>query len=337
MAQSGPEKEVVTALWDIAGHIHNALNSETVKEVAETVGEELKEVATSGSALGTTESVAKEVLPEVAKAFFNPENMCHISEGLFNNAKDVCTLADAPTLADASEASSYFGYAMGGLGTLLSAGLGIFAINKLRNARATAQSLIKPEIYAELKDSPEALELIEAIKGDKAKVALVNALKAEDIRALLALEALSKGSLAMMAKMKLAGFAHALETAVKPSDLEHGEDLVEKGVIVPVLSSIVGTSNAASSTPVQPTVELADTILVSEAGRAVLAKIRTGEEAKAELAKMNKAALTALEKHAPKLVAKDAFAATTDHQLALMLSRIIDAAAKAENKTSLTM
>ncbi len=304
MSANGP------SLWDVAGLIHEAMNNvPAVETITETLEEEIKEIAASSSSLGATES-APSIVASIAPTVSN------MSTALVRyfpfNPLEMCGLDEAPT-------SSYFGYALGGL-SILGGTLGLYGLNRLR---ADAQKLVSPAVYAVAKDSQPALDLIKANSKNDVVLALLN--QEENMRKLLTAEATTKGTLAGIAKMKPMAQLAALQVALTPRVVEQQDDLKE--ISSDASNAVVGTQAVASSSTPAPAVKLADTILTSDAGKTVLAKIRRHADAVAVLEQMNELSLRSIDKNAPKWAGNSQFMNLNAQQLVTFL---VGAAAKCQ-------
>lgn len=255
MSANGP------SYWDIAGQIHNLLNSaapavedveeaveqavNATKEVVQEAADELKEVAKDTDFIGETRS-ASAVVDSIAPTVSNMStalvsyfpSLSSVIEPIpvsnqigYQNTTEILT--DAP--------SSYLGYAWGGL-ALVGGALGLYGISRLL---ADTKPLVSKEVHDIAKDSKPALQLIQANSKNAAVLALLN--NKENMLKLLALEDVNKGTLAGFAKMKASLLLVTLTDALK-AKVEQQEELKEVSLNAP--TDVLGTQ-AASSVPVE--------------------------------------------------------------------------------------
>ncbi len=132
-------------------------------------------------------------------------------------------------------------------------------------------------------------------------------------------------TLAGIAKMKPMAQLAALQVALTPRVVEQQDDLKE--ISSDASNAVVGTQAVASSSTPAPAVKLADTILTSDAGKTVLAKIRRHADAVAVLEQMNELSLRSIDKNAPKWAGNSQFMNLNAQQLVTFL---VGAAAKCQ-------
>lgn len=310
MSANGP------SLWDVAGLIHNAVQQaaptvETVvkeaAQVAQEVTPELTEIAASSNGLGATESAS--IVHSIAPAVSNMSTALvrYLPFTPVSTPLEMCGLDEAP-------ASSLFGYALGGL-SVVSGLVGLYGISRLR---ADTKKLVSESVHEIAKDSQDALAVIKACRDHSTALALLN--NEANMRKLIA-----EGAIANIAKMTPTAMLVGIQCALEPVVLRAQEELKE--ISGPSSSNVAGTQSAAASSTPAPEVKLADTILTSDAGKTVLAKIRQHANAVAVLEQMNLTSLRSLEKNAPKWASNSQFMNLNAQQLVTFL---VGAAAKCQ-------
>lgn len=319
MSNFGPEaKEATTAFWDIAGHIYNAVSGsakEAAATVAEEVKEEIKEVAKSPSIVDATKAVAINVVDAASTALVQyvptpapemcPSNLTLLSTALTNYLPEMnSTVKDA-----AVQGTSYLPY----LATAATLFTGGFAAYKLRGTKATLGTVMQDKAsYGVIEGSIEILKALNELMKNPTIVEIIKLLTPAQAAKLLE----NQDTLAEIATLKDATQQIlAIQTLLTPAPVVVSSAVAD---LNDVLRQVASSSSSVEATQSAP-VDLAASILTSDAGKQVLAKIRGSEKANAVLEQMNEKSLKTLNANAPKFIASPKFAAMNDATLAGLL------------------
>ncbi len=338
MSNYGPEaKEATTAFWDIAGHIYNAVSGsakEAVQAVAEEVKEEIKEVAKSPSIVDATKAAAINIVEDAAPVVVDTAKS--VIPAMFTPIVDQCSFADRPgnltLLSDAlgyclpemnstakavvQEGSSYLPY----LATAATLFTGGFAAYKLRGTKATLGTVMQDKAsYGIIEGSIEILKALNELMKNPTVVEIIKLLT--PVQAAKLLE--NQDTLAEIATLKDATQQIlAIQTLLTPAPVVVSSAVAD---LNDVLRQVASSSSSVEATQSAP-VDLAASILTSDAGKQVLAKIRGSEKANAVLEQMNEKSLKTLNANAAKFIASPKFAAMNDATLAGLLIQTAAAA-----------
>lgn len=316
MSNYGPEaKEATTAFWDIAGHIYNAVSGsakEVAATVAEEVKEEVKEVAKSPSSIvDATQSVAPALLTPVVDSLQcafedRPGNLTLLSDALGYCLPEMNSTAKAVV----QEGSSYLPY----LATAATVFTGGLAAYKLRGTKATLATVMQDKAsYGVIEGSIEILKALNELMKNPTIVEIIKLLTPAQAAKFLE----NKDTLADIATLKdAAQQLLAIQTLLTSAPVVAASNAVAD--LNDVLRQVASSSSSVEATQSAP-VDLAASILVSEAGKQVLAKIRDSEKANAVLEQMNEKSLKTLNANAAKFIASPKFATMNDVTLAGLL------------------
>lgn len=300
--------------------------AEVAQTVADEVQEEIKEIAKSPSIVDATKSVAIGIAEEAAPlvpAIFRPAiDQCTFEDrpsqlALLNNTLEYCLPELNSTAKEAvQQGSSYLPHLAVAAG-LFGAG---FTAYKMRGTKATLQSLMKDkEAYGVIEGSVEILKALNELMKNPVVLELIKVLTPAQANMLVK----GKDLLAEIAADKdvgqqLLGLQQLVTTTPVASSVPSSVvdlDSVLRQVAASSSSSVDVTESA-------PKADLAASILTSEAGKQVLAKIRASESSNAVLEKMNEKSLKTLNANASKWIASPKFATMNAATLAGLLVQV---------------